>query len=109
MARTQVNVKLDDRLLREMESLVESKEYASKTEVFVEALRLLLRTQRGKDLLKRIDEIREGTEQYPSVSKALIEDHEQEDAGIGQAHCRVHSLPYHSRRKRQHATSSQIA
>jgi Arc/MetJ-type ribon-helix-helix transcriptional regulator len=83
MTRTQVNVKLDDELLRQVERLVESKTYASKTEAFTEALRLLLRSQRGKALLQRIDKIREGTEAYPSASHALIEDHEQEDAQLG--------------------------
>jgi len=83
LARTQVNLKLDDELLRQVESLVESKLYKSKTEAFTEALKLLLRSQRGKALLQRIDKIREGTEVYPSASRVLIEDHEQEDAGLG--------------------------
>jgi Arc/MetJ-type ribon-helix-helix transcriptional regulator len=83
MARTQVNVKLEDELLKQVESLVESKVYTSKTEAFTEALKLLLRSQRGKALLQRIDKIREGTEAYPSTSHALIEDHEQEDARLG--------------------------
>jgi Arc/MetJ-type ribon-helix-helix transcriptional regulator len=83
MAKTQVNVKLEDQLLKQVESLVESKVYASKTEAFTEALKLLLRSQRGKALLQRIDKIREGTGGYPSASHALIEDHEQEDARLG--------------------------
>jgi Arc/MetJ-type ribon-helix-helix transcriptional regulator/predicted nucleic acid-binding protein len=83
VAKTQVNVKLDDELLRKVESLVESKVYASKTEAFTEALKLLLRSQRGKALLQRIDKIREGTETYASASQALLEDHEKEDAQLG--------------------------
>lgn len=79
MAKTQVNVKLDRQLLQEVERLVESKVFASKTEAFGEALRLLLRTQRGKSLLGRIDRIREGTESYPSANQALIEAHEREE------------------------------
>jgi hypothetical protein len=77
--------------------------------MFTQTLPLVLVSQRRKVLLQKIEEIREGTEAHPSASKALVEDREQEDVGIGQAHCRVHSLPYHSRRKRRYATSSQIA
>ena len=79
MAKTQVNIKLDEDLLRRIESLVESKVYASKTEAFTEALKLLLQAQRGRALLERIDKIREGTETYPSANQALIEAHEQEE------------------------------
>lgn len=80
MAKAQVNVKLDEQLLREVDRLVESKVYTSKTEAFTEALKLLLRTVRGRDLLKRMDKIREASEKYPSANQALIEAHEREEA-----------------------------
>jgi len=79
MAKAQVNVKLEEKLLREVEGLVESGLYASKTEVFAEALKLLLKAKKGKTILQRIEKIREGTEAYPSASRALVEAHEEED------------------------------
>jgi len=80
MAKMQVNVKLEESLLKEVEGLVESGLYASKTEAFAEALKLLLKAKKGKAILQRIEMIREGTEAYPSASKALAEAHEKEDA-----------------------------
>jgi len=53
--------------------------YASKTEAFAEALKLLLKAQKGRTILQRIEKIREGTEAYPSASQALVEAHEEED------------------------------
>ncbi|MBS7651046.1 MAG: ribbon-helix-helix domain-containing protein [Candidatus Bathyarchaeia archaeon] len=79
MAKIQVNVKLEEDLLREVEYLVESGLYSSKTEAFIEALKLLLRVQKGKMILQRIEKIREGTEAYPSVGQALAEMHEEEE------------------------------
>jgi len=78
MAKTQVNVKLEEKLLKEVEGLVQSGLYTSKTEAFAEALKLLLRVQKGKTILQKIDRIREGTERYPSANQALTEEHEQE-------------------------------
>lgn len=79
LAKTQVNVKLEGELLREVESLVESGAYHSKTEAFTEALKLLLRMQKGRELLERIERVRHGTEDYPSASRALTELHEEEE------------------------------
>jgi Arc/MetJ-type ribon-helix-helix transcriptional regulator len=79
LAKTQVNVKLEEQLLREVERLVESGTYATKTEAFTEALKLLLRIQRGRGLLQKIDKIRQGTETLPSASRALREVHEKEE------------------------------
>jgi len=73
-------VKLEEKLLKEVEGLVESGLCASKTEAFAEALKLLLKAKKGKTILQRIDKIREGTEGYPSANQALVEAHEEEDA-----------------------------
>jgi hypothetical protein len=42
-------------------------------------LKLLLRTQRGHELLEKIERIREGTESLPSASQAITGLHEKED------------------------------
>ncbi len=79
MARVQVNLKLETSLVREIEKLVERGVFSSKTEAFSEALRLLIRSYKARELIERIDRIREGTEEMPSVTKAVIEAHEEED------------------------------
>ena len=79
MARVQVNLKLDEKTVKEVEGLVEKGYFSSKTEVFVKALQLLIKSQKAKELARRIDEIREGTEEAPSVTEAVVGAHEEED------------------------------
>ena len=79
MARVQVNLKLEADLVREVEKLVERGYFNSKTEAFTEALKLLIRRYKAKELMERIDRIREGTERLPSVTKALAKAQEEED------------------------------
>jgi len=79
MARVQVNLKLDEKMIKEIESLVERGYFSSKTEAFVKALQLLIRSQKAEELAKRIDEIREGTERAPIVTEAVVKAHEEED------------------------------
>ena len=79
MARVQVNLKLDEKAIREVERLIEKGYFSSKTEAFMRALQLLIKSHKAGELAKRIDEIREGTEQAPSVTEAVVEAHEEED------------------------------
>ena len=79
MARVQVNLKLDEKTVKEVERLVEKGYFNSKTEAFVRALQLLIKSQKAKELARRIDEIREGTEEAASVSEAVVKAHEEED------------------------------
>lgn len=75
----QVNLKLDEDLVREVEKLVEQGYFSSKTEAFTYALKLLIRRFKAIELRRRIDWIREGTEELPSVTRAVVESHEEED------------------------------
>lgn len=79
MARVQVNLKLDEKTVREVEKLVQKGRFKTKTEAFKEALQLLIKSHRAEELASRIDEIREGTERAPSVTEAVVEAHEEED------------------------------
>lgn len=75
----QVNVKLDEKILREVEKLIEKGKVKTKKEAFEKALLLLLRSYKASELAERIDKIREGTELMRSVTEAVIESHEEED------------------------------
>jgi len=79
MVKTQVNVKLEENLLRAVEGMVEGGRYRSKTEAFTEALKLLLKANKGKTIVQRMEKIREGTEAYPSASQSVVEAHEEDD------------------------------
>lgn len=79
LTKTQVNVKLEEELLQQVERLVENGTFHTKTEAFTEGLKLLLRTQKGHDLLRRMESIRQGTETYASPTRVLKELHEKEE------------------------------
>ena len=78
MGRRQVNLKLDEELLKETEKLVELGFFNNKTEAFTQALKLLIRTYMAEDLKNQIEEVRRETEKLPSVTKAVMEAHEEE-------------------------------
>jgi len=75
----QVNVKLDEKLLLELEKLVEKGYVRTKKEAFEKALQLLLKSYKASEFAQRIDRVREGTEAMPSATEAVIESHEEED------------------------------
>jgi len=75
----QVNVKLDEKLVREIERLVEEGYVKTKKEAFERALRLLIKSRKALELAERINKVREGTETMPSVTEALVKSHEEED------------------------------
>jgi Arc/MetJ-type ribon-helix-helix transcriptional regulator len=74
-----VNVKLDEKLVREIERLVKEGYVKTKKEAFERALRLLIRSRKALELAERINKVREGTETMPSVTEALVKSHEEED------------------------------
>ena len=81
--KTQVNVRLERELVAEVDELVRSGRFSSKTEAFSEALRLLMRAHKGEALARRMDEIREGTGAYPSLTDALAASREEEEGPLG--------------------------
>ncbi len=79
MTTVQVNIKLDKELAEEVEELVRRGIFRSKKEVFIQALKLLIRKYKAEELRRIMDEIREGTERMPSATEAIIRSHEEED------------------------------
>ena len=73
-----VNVKLDEKLFREVERLVEKGRVRTKKEAFEKALLLLIRSEKAVELAERIDRVREGTESMGGVTEAVVETHEEE-------------------------------
>ena len=83
MEKIQVNVRLERGLVAEVDELVRSGHFRSKTDAFSDALRLLIRAHKGEALAERIDRIREGTEGYPSLTDALAASREEEEEPLG--------------------------
>ncbi|NWG09530.1 MAG: ribbon-helix-helix protein, CopG family, partial [Nitrososphaerales archaeon] len=65
----QVNVKLDEKILQEVEKLIEKGRLKTKKEAFEKALLLLLKSYKASELAERIDKVREGTESMRSVTE----------------------------------------
>jgi Arc/MetJ-type ribon-helix-helix transcriptional regulator len=74
----QVNVKLDDRLVEEVEALVENGHVRTKKEAIERGLGLLIRSYKASEIENRIDKVRQDTEKMPSVTRALVKSHEEE-------------------------------
>ncbi|MBS7648841.1 MAG: hypothetical protein QXU67_01785 [Candidatus Bathyarchaeia archaeon] len=79
MARVQVNLKIDEGIVKEVEGLVEKGYFSSKTEAFLKALQLLIKTYKAEEFRRRLDDIREGTGEAPSLTEMVIASHEEED------------------------------
>ena len=72
-------MKLDEKLLGEVEELIEKGRVKTKKEAFEKALLLLIRKHKAKEWAERIDEIRKGTEEMPSATEAVRKSHEEEN------------------------------
>jgi len=83
MNKAQVNVRLRKELIAEIDDLIKSGHFSSKTEAFSEAIKLLIKTYKGKILAEKIDRIRERTESYLSPAEAVVLSHEEEDERLG--------------------------
>lgn len=83
MSKAQVNVRLRKELIAEVENLVKSGRFSSKTEAFSEAIKLLIKAHKSEILARNIDRIREETESYLSPAEAVISSHEEEDEQLG--------------------------
>lgn len=79
--RVQVNLKLEEELVREVEELVRRGFFKSKKEAFVTALNLLIRKYKAEELRKRIDQLRKGTRNLPSAAEEVMKEHEEDDLG----------------------------
>jgi len=75
-----VNIKLDEKILKEIEELLKKKYVKTKKEAFEKALLLLIRQYKASEIAEKINMIREGTEELPSVTKAIIESHKEENS-----------------------------
>ncbi len=74
----QVNLKLDESLVKEVDWLLENGHVKTRKEAFERGLLLFLRTCKIPELEERIDRIREGTDNLQSVTEAVVDSHEEE-------------------------------
>ena len=83
MGTVQLNVRIDEKLAEEIDELVRDGSFRTKTDAITDALRLLVKAHRGRELAERMIRVREETDVYPSLSRALEEAREEEDEHLG--------------------------
>ena len=71
-----MNVKLDVDLVHKVEKHVGKGYFKNKIEVFIHALKLVLRYYKAQELREKLEKIRERTEPLPSVTSAVVSLHE---------------------------------
>jgi len=80
MSSTQLNVRTSPALVHELDVIVDSGLYRNRTEAVNEALRLLIRRYRIMKIADQIKELAETSEIDASLTKALLDSREEDDA-----------------------------
>jgi len=75
----QINLRLEESIIEKVDFLVKIGLFKSRTEAFKEALRMLIDKYYRGLMEKRLKKIREGTENYPSLTEIVIRIHEDEE------------------------------
>jgi Arc/MetJ-type ribon-helix-helix transcriptional regulator len=79
MESTQMKVKTSEFLVEELDRIVRKGYFRSRSEAVNEAIRLLIRRYKLERLGAKMEGIREGTENLPSATEAIVKSHEEED------------------------------
>ena len=74
----QVNVKLDEKIVKELDKMVDSGFVGTKKEAFEKALVGLIKEYRAAEFRERIDKVRSGTANFRSVTDEVVKGHEEE-------------------------------
>jgi len=74
----QVNVRLDEKLVKELDKMVESGFVGTKKEAFEKALVELIKEYRAVEFRERIDKIRNGTRNLRNATEEVVKGHEEE-------------------------------
>ncbi|ODS35187.1 MAG: hypothetical protein A7316_10745 [Candidatus Altiarchaeales archaeon WOR_SM1_86-2] len=74
-----ITVKTTPVLMDELENVVKKEHYKSKSDAINDAIRFLVKKHKMREIDRRIKRIREGTEDLPSLTEAVIKSHEEDD------------------------------
>ena len=79
MTSTQLNIRTSPALVHELDVIVESGLYRTRTEAVNEALRLLIRRYRIMKISKQIEDMAESSGIDDSITKALLDSREEDN------------------------------
>ena len=80
MASSQLNVRTSATLIEELDSLVSRGFFRNRTEAVNEGIRLLIRRYKAMKIAEKIDKIAMGKKSKKSLTDALLELRDEEDA-----------------------------
>jgi len=80
LASTQLNVRTSATLIEELDSLVDHGLFRNRTEAVNEGIRLVIRRYKAMKIAEKIDQISKKKQGKKSLTEALIELREEEDA-----------------------------
>ena len=80
IASSQLNIRTSETLIDELDYLVNNGIFRNRTEAVNEGIRLLIRRYKAMKIAERIDQIAKGKNGKGSLTKALIELRDEEDA-----------------------------
>jgi Arc/MetJ-type ribon-helix-helix transcriptional regulator len=80
MASSQLNVRTSATLIEELDSLVNRGFFRNRTEAVNEGIRLLIRRYKAMKIAEKIDKIATGKKSKKSLTDALLELRDEEDA-----------------------------
>ena len=80
MSSVQVNIRTTRFLATELDRIVKEGYFRSRSEAMNEAIRILIRKYQVAKLESKLAKVKKGTKILPSVTKALLEARQEEDA-----------------------------
>ena len=80
MSTIQVNINTTPFIVEELDRMIDENIFSSKSEAINEAIHLLIKKYRLSKIEKKIDSVRMDTENFRSVTEAVVSSHEEEDS-----------------------------
>ena len=79
MSTIQVNINTTPFIVEELDRMISENIFSSKSEAINEAIHLLIKKYRLSKIEKKIDSVRVDTENFRSVTEAVLSSREEED------------------------------
>ena len=79
MSTIQVNINTTPFIVEELDRMIDENIFSSKSEAINEAIHLLIKKYRLSKIEKKIDSVRMDTENFRSVTEAVLSSREEED------------------------------
>jgi len=79
LKKVQINLRIEEDLIKKIDMLVKHGFFKNRTEAFVVALNRLIKDYLKEFLREKLDKVRQGTNNFPSLTDIVVKLHEEED------------------------------